>query len=77
MAPIVAANVRAARTDLGLRQVDLANDLGWSRPTVSAIEAGTRRISIADAAALCSSLKISLGDLLKGADPNDLEMLGL
>jgi hypothetical protein len=47
------------------------------RPDGEVAIAGTRRITIADAAALCTALKVSLGDLLKAADPDDLEMLGL
>jgi hypothetical protein len=41
------------------------------------VEAGTMRIAIADAIALCSVLRGSLGELLNGAEPEDLEALGL
>jgi len=74
---LIAGNVRAARARLRLRQEDLADDMGWSRPTVSSVEAGARRITVADAIALCAALKISLHELLQGADPEDLEALGL
>lgn len=74
---VIAGNVRAARARLRLRQEDLADDMGWSRPTVSSVEAGTRRITVADAVSLCGALKISLRELLQGADREDLGALGL
>lgn len=64
---LVAANVRAARARRRLRQEDLADELGWSRQTVSTVEAGTRRVTLADAVALCRVLEIGLRDLLQGA----------
>jgi transcriptional regulator with XRE-family HTH domain len=69
--------VRAARARLRLRQEDLADEMGSSRPAVSSVEAGTRRITIADTVALCRALKIDLRELLQGADPDDLWSLGL
>jgi hypothetical protein len=38
--------------------------MGWSRPTVSALEAGTRWITLADTVALCEALKLDLAELL-------------
>ncbi len=74
---VIAGNVRAIRARRRLPQDDLDADLGWPRPAVLMIEAGTRRITIADAIALCSVLKVSLGELLNGAEPEDLDALGL
>ena len=74
---MVAANVRAARARLKLRQIDLADDMGWAASTVSSVEAGTRRITLADAAALCGALKIDLRQLLAGVDQETLNNLGI
>jgi transcriptional regulator with XRE-family HTH domain len=74
---LIAANVRAARARLRLRQEDLADLMGWSRPTVSALEAGTRRITLADTVALCEALKLDLAELLRGAPDEVLQSLGL
>lgn len=74
---LVAGNVRAARARLKLRQEDLADDIGWSRPTVSSVEAGSRRITLADAVALCGALKIDLRQLLAGVEPEVLDTLGI
>lgn len=74
---LIAGNVRAARARLKLRQEDLADDLGWSRPVVGTLEAGTRRVTLADAVALCAALKISLRELLQGAPADVFEALGI
>jgi transcriptional regulator with XRE-family HTH domain len=74
---LIAANVRAARARLRLRQEDLADLMGWSRPTVSALEAGTRRITLADTVALCEALKLDPAELLRGAPDEVLQSLGL
>ena len=41
----VARRLRLARDMAGLTQAQVANVLGWHRPTVSEIEAGRRRVS--------------------------------
>ena len=74
---LIAGNVRAARARLRLRQEDLADDMGWSRPTVSSVEAGSRRVTVADAVALCTALEITLRDLLQGAPPEVIQALGI
>lgn len=74
---LVAANVRAARARLDVRQLDLADDMGWTQGTVSAVEKGTRRITLADAIALCGALQIDLRQLLAGVDPEVLSTLGI
>jgi transcriptional regulator with XRE-family HTH domain len=65
------------RARLRLRQEDLADDMGWSRPTISSVEAGTRRVTVADAVALCAALKIDLRELLRGAAPEVFQALGM
>lgn len=52
---LVAGNVRAARARHRITQETLADEMGWSRPTVSTLEARTRRVTLADAAALCAA----------------------
>ncbi|MGC4941773.1 helix-turn-helix domain-containing protein [Kribbella sp. DT2] len=74
---LIAGNVRAARARLRLRQEDLADEIGWSRPTVSSLEGGTRRITVADAVALCGALKLTLPELLRGAPSEVFEALGV
>jgi hypothetical protein len=67
----------AVRRFLTGRRRGAPTGLGRSRPAVSSVEAGTRRITVADAVALCGAHKISLRELLEGADPEDLWALGL
>jgi transcriptional regulator with XRE-family HTH domain len=70
-------NVRAARARRRLRQEDLADELGSSRQTVSNVEAGTCRVILADAIALCEALHIELRELLQGAPATAFEALGI
>lgn len=77
MDAVVAGNVRAQRARLQLRQEDLADEMGWSRPVVSAIESGSRRVTLADAVALCRVLEIDLRQLLAGVEPDVLQTLGI
>ena len=74
---VVARNIRAERARRRWTQEVLAQRLGWSRPTVSAVEAGQRRVGVADLPALCRALNVQLPVLLMGADATDLEALGL
>jgi transcriptional regulator with XRE-family HTH domain len=74
---LVAANVRALRARRRERQEDLAGELGWSRPTVGSLEAGTRRVTLADAVALCRVLEVDLRELLRGADEEIFRALGV
>ena len=74
---LVAGNVRAARARLKLRQEDLADELGWSRPVVGTLENGNRRVTLADAVALCQALNLSLRELLQGAPEDVIERLQL
>jgi DNA-binding XRE family transcriptional regulator len=74
---VVSANVRALRARRRERQDDVAAAAGWRRPTLSAIEAGNRRVSLEDAVRLCHALEVDLRQLLAGADPDVLRTLGL
>jgi ribosome-binding protein aMBF1 (putative translation factor) len=74
---LVAANVRAARARRNLRQEDLADELGWDRAIISRIEAGRRRIQLADAIALCEVLEIGFHQLLEGLPVDTFRKLGL
>jgi transcriptional regulator with XRE-family HTH domain len=73
---VIAANVRALRAREGIRQVDLAERTGLSRPTIAALEKGSRRVTVADAIALCSALGVGVGALVHG-DQDALRALGL
>ena len=74
---VVARNVRAERARHGLRQSDLARLTGWSVDTVSNLETGQRRVGVADLPVLCRAFGITFDRLLVGADPDDLQVLGL
>lgn len=76
-ADILARNVRAERSRRRWRQADLAGALGWSPTKVADVEAGRRRLDIAQIIELCRALGVPLVKLLDGADPGDLEALGL
>jgi transcriptional regulator with XRE-family HTH domain len=42
---VVGARLRGARLSMGLTQADVADALGLSRPTLAAVEKGTRKIT--------------------------------
>ncbi len=69
------ARVRAIRTSRGWGQLDLAVAAGWSLASVAAVEAGTRRLTVRDAAVLCRVLQVPLLSLVEGTD--EAEALGL
>ena len=74
---VIARNARALRAAGQLRQVDVAARAGISRTQLSVIEGGGRLVSIEDVLALCRGLGVGIRDLVVGADPGDLELLGL
>jgi DNA-binding XRE family transcriptional regulator len=59
---LIASNVRALRARRRERQEDLAGELGWSRPTVGALEAGTRRVTVADASLYAWRSRLTCGN---------------
>jgi len=74
---VVARNVRAERARHGMRQSDLAQATGFSVDMISNMETGQRRIGVADLPVLCRAFGITVDRLLVGADPEDLQALGL
>jgi transcriptional regulator with XRE-family HTH domain len=76
----IARNVAAERTRRTWDQATLAAKIGaegWSRSTVSNLELGKRRVTADDLPLLCEALEISLLQLVFGANPVDLNKLGL
>ena len=69
--------VRAERARLGISQTELAERLGTSQSSVSAIEQGTRRIYADELVELCTAFELSLSELLNRADTKDRTALGL
>lgn len=74
---VVAGNVRALRARQRLRQEDLAERLGWARASLASLEGQHRRVTLADAVALCQALGVTLGGLLDGAERETLAVLGV
>lgn len=74
---VIAANVRGERSRRRLTQEDLARRLGWSRQIVWQIEAGARALKVDELPPLCRALEVSMSDLARGADPDDLAATGL
>lgn len=77
LASVVAANVRAQRARQRMTQQELADELGWSRPSLALLENESRRVTLEDAAEVCKALKIDLVELLSGAPKDVLQTLGL
>jgi transcriptional regulator with XRE-family HTH domain len=77
VAEIVARNIRAIRSWQRMRQSDMAARMGVSRPTLSAIEAGRRAVTVADLPVVCAVLGVTLDDLFRGVDPEVRRTLGL
>lgn len=74
---VIAANVRGERARQRLRQVDLAERMGWALSTIGDLESGKRRVGADDIPQLCEALGVTLADLLRGADAEDLRRMGL
>jgi transcriptional regulator with XRE-family HTH domain len=77
VADVVARNIRATRSWQRVRQADMAARMGISRPTLSAIEAGRRAVTVEDLPTLCAILGVTLHDLFRGVDAETLRVLGL
>ena len=56
----IASRLRLAREMAGLTQGQVANRLGWHRPTVSEIEAGRRRVQAEELATLADIYGVNL-----------------
>ena len=63
---VFAKNLRAARTNLGLSQEDLAYRAGLHRTYIGSVERGERNISVDNMELLAIALGCSLIDLLDG-----------
>ncbi len=62
--------LKELRTEKGLSQEVVARAIGVSRPTYSAIEAGTQELSLEEGKKLAALLGIGVDDLLSGSTPN-------
>jgi transcriptional regulator with XRE-family HTH domain len=69
---IVARNVRVERARRGWRQQDLADVLGWTRGMVAHFESGRRAVAVKHLPQLCKALDMSLTELFRDAEPDDL-----
>lgn len=72
-----ARSIRGFRAAAGLRQVELAERLNLSQTVVSDLENNVRALTLMEVVHVCRALNVSLVELLRGADPEDLEALGL
>ena len=63
--------VKRRRSQLGLRQADLADRLGLDDSTVRAIEAGRRGVSMDTLVALASALAVPAGSLIDDEPTSD------
>ena len=77
LAEVIAFNVRIERARRRWNQGQLGALIGLSRSGVSELEAGRRRPGVDDLVPLCRAFGISLGRLIDGTDPSDLQILGL
>jgi transcriptional regulator with XRE-family HTH domain len=77
MSSVVARNLRAERSRLGLRQEDLADRLKIDRTTVSAWEVGKAAVGIDWLVPICQALEVDLAVLLQGMPPTHLQALGV
>ncbi len=73
---LMAERVCEIRTGRGWRPLDLAVAAGWSHAAVLAVEAGQKRLTVRDAAAVCRALQVPLSALLEGAEA-EASALGL
>ena len=59
------ANLKKIRTDKGISQEELANDLGFSQPYIVKVEAGTVNLSISHVVAIAKRLKTTISSLVE------------
>ncbi len=75
---VLARNVRAARSRLGLSQADVVDrmrNLGfpaWHKPTLGNVERGGRRVLADEVAGLAFALETSIGRLMAPADEDQV-----
>jgi transcriptional regulator with XRE-family HTH domain len=73
----VAASVRAERSRRHWTQAKLAAETGLARQTIGDIESGKRQVTVNHLALFCRALDVPLTTLTSGADPADLQALGI
>ncbi|MDP9825351.1 transcriptional regulator with XRE-family HTH domain [Kineosporia succinea] len=74
---IVARNIRGERSRLGLTQEEFGKLVGWSLSQARDAEKGNRRILVQEIPMICRALQVTFADLCRGAEPGDLDALGL
>jgi transcriptional regulator with XRE-family HTH domain len=74
---VFAANVRAERARRRWSQQELADRAGLSRTTIGDLGVGKRRVTADHIPALCRAFGLPLSEMVRGADPLDLEATGL
>lgn len=77
LSAIVARNIAAERVRRRWTQADLAERLGVTRGAVSTWETGTRVVGLDLLIPLCRALGVTLGDLFRGVDIDDLRAMGM
>jgi transcriptional regulator with XRE-family HTH domain len=63
-AKLLPSILMSLRTDLGLRQVDLAEKLGRPQSFVSKYESGERRLDLLEINEICIALHVSLSEVV-------------
>lgn len=74
---VIGPRIRGLRSERRLRQVDLAERVGWRPRTVGYVEASERPLIVDELPAVCRALGVDLRTLFAGADPEDLDAMGL
>jgi DNA-binding XRE family transcriptional regulator len=69
--------IRAERSRVGLTQEQLSERMGWSRPTTSAIETGSRSVLAHELPGICDALGVTLAKLVQDAPESERRKLGL
>jgi transcriptional regulator with XRE-family HTH domain len=77
MARFLAREIRAERARASLSQADLADRLGTSPSSVSAMERGVRQVLASELPDLCQALGVDLVTFLTRADASDRRAMGL
>jgi transcriptional regulator with XRE-family HTH domain len=74
---VIASNLRGERARRRWTQADLAERLGWPERRVLTTEIGRRTLRPSELAVICRILDVTLLELARGADEDDLRALGL
>ena len=65
---ILAELLRSTREKAGLRQVDVAERLGWPQSAISKYESGERRLDLVELRRVCDALGVSVVALVTRFD---------